>query len=254
MELNSFEKFCLQAFRNGWVPKSENPKDMFAWARFGLWSLLEIGKMLRSQRITPEEVQHRLKDDNSPLTVLDQKVEDFMRENLLLFSNEATFIGEESGGEWADFGVSIALDPIDGTWSFITHTETCATSLAFFRDGLPFIGMVMNPATGEIERIVLNGPDGHEVVGDDGSQLSPLLGSKVPYWNDIRTQVIKAATVFYPVRTQSWDVAISSDGPVLMEFNFGGDLNLHQIAHGRGALNPEFVAHLKDCGYKGKLP
>lgn len=109
-------------------------------------------------------------------------------------------------------------------------------------------------ATGNIKRIVINGPTGHEVVSDDGSQLSRLLGSKVPYWTDICAQVEKAATVFSPVRTQSWDIAISSDGPVLMEFNFGGDLNLHQIAHGRGALNPEFVAHLKDCGYKGKLP
>jgi len=109
-------------------------------------------------------------------------------------------------------------------------------------------------ATGEITRIVVNGPDGHQVVGDDGSQLSRLLGSKIPYWSDICALVVKAATVFSPVRTQSWDIAISSDGPVLMEFNFGGDLNLHQIAHGRGALNPEFVAHLKDCGYKGKLP
>lgn len=108
--------------------------------------------------------------------------------------------------------------------------------------------------TGQITRIVVNGPDGHEVVGDDGSQLSRLVGSKIPYWNDICALVVEAATVFSPVRTQSWDVAISSDGPVLMEFNFGGDLNLHQIAHGRGALNPEFVAHLKECGYKGKLP
>lgn len=108
--------------------------------------------------------------------------------------------------------------------------------------------------TGEITRIVVNGPDGHQVVGDDGSRLSRLLGSKVPCWSDIRALVAKAATVFSPVRTQSWDIAISSDGPVLMEFNFGGDLNLHQIAHGRGALNPGFVVHLKDCGYKGKLP
>jgi len=108
-------------------------------------------------------------------------------------------------------------------------------------------------ATGEITRIVVNGPNGHEVVGDDGSQLSRLLGSKIPYWSDICALVVKAATVFPPVRTQSWDIAISSDGPVLMEFNFGGDLNLHQIAHGRGALNPAFVAHLKECGYKGKL-
>ncbi len=90
-------------------------------------------------------------------------------------------------------------------------------------------------ATGEIKRIVINGPTGHEVVSDDGSQLSRLLGSKVPYWTDICAQVEKAATVFSPVRTQSWDIAISSDGPVLMEFNFGGDLNRDRPASATAA-------------------
>jgi hypothetical protein len=37
---------------------------------------------------------------------------------------------------------------------------------------------------------------------------------------------------------------------VLLEVNFGGDLNLHQLAHRRGALSDSFAAHLRRCGYR----
>jgi myo-inositol-1(or 4)-monophosphatase len=46
--------------------------------------------------------------------------------------------------------VGVAIDPVDGTWAFLNGTETSATTLAVFRDGKPFLGMVSNPATGEI--------------------------------------------------------------------------------------------------------
>lgn len=107
--------------------------------------------------------------------------------------------------------------------------------------------------TGEITRIVVNGPDGHAPVGPDDARLSGLIGGSVPQWAEASALACEAATVFPRVRTQSWDIALSSTGPVLMEFNFGGDLNLHQIAHGRGALVPDYVAHLTACGYRGRL-
>ena len=35
--------------------------------------------------------------------------------------------------------------------------------------------------------------------------------------------------MFAGVRTQSWDVALSDQGPGFLEVNFGGDLNLAQL-------------------------
>jgi hypothetical protein len=36
--------------------------------------------------------------------------------------------------------------------------------------------------------------------------------------------------------------------------NWGGDLHLHQIAHGVGVLDHAYAAHLRACGFQGKLP
>ena len=32
--------------------------------------------------------------------------------------------------------------------------------------------------------------------------------------------------------------------------NFGGDLNLAQLAHGEGVLDEAYAAHLHRCGYR----
>ncbi|MGH7071176.1 MAG: sugar-transfer associated ATP-grasp domain-containing protein [Acetobacteraceae bacterium] len=82
---------------------------------------------------------------------------------------------------------------------------------------------------------------------DTGATLNGLA---VPDWERARELCQRAATVFPGIRTQSWDVAITDAGPVLLEVNFGGDLNLHQLAHRRGALTPSYAEHVKRCGYR----
>lgn len=107
--------------------------------------------------------------------------------------------------------------------------------------------------TGTIKRVISGfGPTlcEHQCHPVTGAQLIDL---SIPGWRDICSTAVAAASIFPGVRTQSWDVALTPEGPVLLEFNFGGDLNLHQLAHGRGALTDSFIEHLRRCGYKGKL-
>ena len=79
---------------------------------------------------------------------------------------------------------------------------------------------------------------------------APLIGLRVPFWEEASQLCRQAATIFPRVRTQSWDVAITESGPMLVEGNYGGAINLHQLANRRGALTPSFVEHLRRCGCK----
>lgn len=90
----------------------------------------------------------------------------------------------------------------------------------------------------------------HETHPATGARL---VGLAIPNFDEVRRTALKAASIFPGVRTQSWDVALTPEGPVPLEFNFGGDLNLHQLAHRRGALTDSYVEHLRRCGYQGKL-
>ncbi len=147
--LTEQEKHVLEDFRRGndCIAFVRQTSD---WISFGLRLLLEIGHMVRSARVFPAQETIQQKNDGSAVTDLEKRIEIFARECLSAFRPEASFIGEESGGDLPDSGYALALDPIDGTWSFVNQGETCATSLAVFQDKKPIIGMVVNSATGEI--------------------------------------------------------------------------------------------------------
>lgn len=58
----------------------------------------------------------------------------------------------------------------------------------------------------------------------DDAETHPVTGKRIvsfalPYWDEVRSLVISAAAAFLPVRAIGWDVAITPDGPVLIEAN-----------------------------------
>ncbi len=78
----------------------------------------------------------------------------------------------------------------------------------------------------------------------------PVNGFEIPQWSELCDLTRQAASVFPGIRTQSWDVALTDQGPVFLEVNFGGDLNLAQLASGAGVLDEDYRAHLRQCGFK----
>jgi len=103
---------------------------------------------------------------------------------------------------------------------------------------------------GVIRRVVRG--TGKDLVADIAHPDTgrPLVGVTVPDWDAVIASTIRAARTLPGVRTQSWDVAITDAGPVLLEVNWGGDLNLAQLAWGRGVLDDRYRAHLCRCGYR----
>jgi hypothetical protein len=45
-------------------------------------------------------------------------------------------------------------------------------------------------------------------------------------------------------------VALSDQGPVFLEVNFGGDLNLAQLANGKGGLDHWYTGHRRECSFQ----
>ena len=59
-------------------------------------------------------------------------------------------------------------------------------------------------------------------------------GYKIPYWNEIKQMVIKAALVNDRIHMVGWDVAITPDGPLIIEGNRGPGFDLVQILLKKG--------------------
>jgi hypothetical protein len=61
-----------------------------------------------------------------------------------------------------------------------------------------------------------------------------IVGMILPDWHEAVRLCLATATVFPGLRLQNWDCALSADGPLLMEINFAGDVDLVQYAHRSG--------------------
>ena len=150
MTLTLLEKSILTNFREGRFPPRSTDDERADWLTFGLSVALQAVRLLRSNGPNVDVAEVDLKGDGSPVTKLDHQVEDMVRDALDAFHPETSVVGEEGGGELPATGPAVAIDPIDGTWAYISGTGTAATTLAVFKDGVPFLGVIANPTTGEV--------------------------------------------------------------------------------------------------------
>jgi Sugar-transfer associated ATP-grasp len=104
----------------------------------------------------------------------------------------------------------------------------------------------IDASTGRVERVV--GGRGHRQLWnplhpDTGRQLT---GFQLPHWQALRAMVREAPELFPGFLCQAWDVAICRNGPVVLEVNWFGDVDLSQHSYGRGFLEGEVLDLLRE--------
>lgn len=86
-----------------------------------------------------------------------------------------------------------------------------------------------------------------EILDAHPDSGAAIAGAVAPDFEAAKALAVRAASVFPSLHIQSWDVALTDDGPSLLEVNPGGNLNVIQLASGRGAFDPEFRDFLQWC-------
>ena len=148
--LNPLEKAGIDAYRRREARGAATDDEDSRWVAFGLYMLLDAGRLVREKRMVSAREDVLYKDDGSPTTRLETDIESLLRSRLAKFEPNAVVVGEETGGTFSSSGFMVAIDPVDGTWAFLSGTETYTTTLTVFEDGEAILGMISNPVTGEI--------------------------------------------------------------------------------------------------------
>ncbi len=116
---------------------------------------------------------------------------------------------------------------------------------SFWRDGN--LACAIDVETGKVQTVVRD--EGVEVSFlDDHPAVPGLMGMTLPHWDELLRINDLAARTFAPLRYGSTDIAITPDGPVVVELNYGGAFELPQNATGRGFLTPEVLDFFAECG------
>jgi hypothetical protein len=76
---------------------------------------------------------------------------------------------------------------------------------------------------------------------DTGRQL---VGEHIPIWHEMIDVALAGAKLMQHLPLIGWDIAAAESGAVIVEMNETPDLFLHQLADGRGVLEPEFTAFM----------
>ena len=150
MKLTELERHCVSAGMAPSVEDSALRHGELGWQEFLVSFALEVGRWVRPLRLGDLKSVVEIKDDGSPVTPMEKEIEVQLRQRVASFAPDARVLGEETGGGLPEVGEAVAVDPIDGTWALINRTESFSVTLALFRDGEPEIGVVLNPATGEL--------------------------------------------------------------------------------------------------------
>lgn len=165
-----------------------------------------------------------------------------------------------SGVMKQQFGSSICTTRLLVLYVDKPRIECCSIKIAnkgAVADNFWRVGNLLAPvdqATGQMTHAFVKKEAGFSKVCVHPITKQKFSDMQLDNWSEACQMVLSAATLFPGIRTQSWDVALTSDGPVLMELNWGGDLNLHQLAHRSGALTKSFTNHINACGGGHLIP
>lgn len=110
----------------------------------------------------------------------------------------------------------------------------------------------VDPASGRVERVLQGlteddpeiyglGRLGRETAVHPDSQ-APVLGITLPDWDEAVALCLRAASAFPGLRYQSWDVAMTDEGPTLLELNSAG--GVAQMPGCKGFCDAELRAFL----------
>lgn len=92
-------------------------------------------------------------------------------------------------------------------------------------------GVLVDIETG---KLVGNGIDKKLNESENSITNIKFDGFQIPYWEEIKEMVLEAALVNDKVNMVGWDVAISKNGPLIIEGNRGPGFDLVQVLLKKG--------------------
>jgi histidinol phosphatase-like enzyme (inositol monophosphatase family) len=124
-----------------------NASDLSRFVECGVRAVDVSGALIREYNRKPFQIE--VKGDGSPVTSVDQAVEDQMREIISVEHPDHGILGEERKAIAPDSEFVWVIDPIDGTLPFLAGIPVFGTLLALLHNGIPLLGIIDMPMTAE---------------------------------------------------------------------------------------------------------
>lgn len=224
---------------------------------FTIKLIKEAGEKLLVDRKTNFLVSTKNNNYRNIVTSVDISIDNFIKERIAKVYPDHCIYSEESGMDGVN-DYQWTIDPIDGTSNFSRAIPHFSISLGMLRDGVPEVGAVFNPVTGELfsfkrgEGAFLN-ENKIEVSKIDKLRDAYVLlhagrGEKVREWGgESYKTFLQYAKKTSNLACSSLDACFIAAGRI--EANIYGTLSLHDVTPAIGILREAGGVF---CGSKGR--
>lgn len=131
-----------------------------------------------------ERIDSRLKDDASPVSEADERIETFLLAELAMLAPALPVVAEEAAAAGASFARAetfLLVDPLDGTREFIARGAEFTINIGLVVEGAPRAGAIFAPALG---RLWFGGASAFAVDIQPGASGFPPAAQ----WRPLRTR------------------------------------------------------------------
>ena len=187
------------------------------------------------------------KDDNSPLTLADQKCNDII--NSYLKNTEYPIISEENKqntyDERKEWETCWIVDPLDGTKEFVKRNGEFTVNIALVKNGRPILGVIYVPDTkilyyadvqkGLTFKCVLNS---HEEKVEELSSKAKLIQPNTSSKDKIK---VVGSRSHMSAETEEFVVSLKEDYDNVEIVSKGSSLKFCLVAEGNADVYPRFA-------------
>lgn len=118
----------------------------------------------------------------------------------------------------------------------------------FWREGNMLVDLDRD--TGTVRRMLRGKGPALDILDTHPETGAQVNGAVLPMWDEVKALTKAVGELYAPVKYQSLDIAITPDGPVVVEVNTGSAFNLYQLARGEGFFTDEIIGLFRACGAK----
>jgi histidinol phosphatase-like enzyme (inositol monophosphatase family) len=190
-------------------------------------------------------LQVERKADMSPVTVADREAEILLRERIAEHFPDDGIIGEEMGTRSGTTGYQWALDPIDGTKSFIHGVPLYTTLVALLCENEPRLGVIHAPAGDETVYAAKGGGCWH--IRERGQPPQPARVSNIARLDQSLLLTTEIASFTKHRASDALDVFVRLQRAARLARTWGDGYGYLMVATGRAEVMIDPVVNLWDA-------